>query len=139
MLKKQGKVSTNNGIQAVFPICAKKGKIFSVIFAQTLHKCKTTFKSCVFVFEKHEMTLNSGVFCFFLWKRDVWHGMITFFLFVNNPHNSESSKFAVRQPFFKDHHASRRKYLVCNAMTFFFLRSPVFLQVGIVKKRHHKA
>ena len=66
--------------------------------AAFLHKYLTSSKwhFSVFHFEKRKTAFNSG---FFLLRCYVWHGMKTVF-FVIDQQNAESSRFAVRWPFF---------------------------------------
>ena len=60
-------LSIRVALSPVFPIRAKKCKIFSGIFAQIFHKCKTAFNSNVFHFEKQKLRnsieIQHFVFC----------------------------------------------------------------------------
>ena len=95
---------------AMFPISEKKYKVFSGIFAQIFHKCKTAFNSGIFHFKKRKMVFNSGVFC----------GVVMTFFFVNDMQNAESSGFVVQWFFLRSPCKSHRKYRVGGAMTFLF-------------------
>ena len=98
------------------------------------HKFFTNANS-VFHFEKHETTLNSGVFFFVETQCLTWHDD---HFFVNNPQSAESSGlqcddlffFFLRTP------TSPRKYWVwgLHRNDLFFEITNVFFEISVVKR-----
>ena len=102
----------------------KKCEIFAGILAEIFHKCKMAFNCRVFRFGKGETTFNLGAF----FCGVAMSGAIT----------RKTQKAAVCVFFFEITLQVHRKYLICNAMTFFAITYFCF-EIGIVKRRHHKA
>ena len=72
----------------VFPINAKKCKIFSSIFTQIFLKCETAF----FILRSSKQRLILAFF--FLWRCDVWHGVMTiFFLTARKMQKATGSRY----------------------------------------------